>query len=147
MNGPDEQGQILYKRVSFKAKKRKFVRPMDYQWICLAAGLPGKAIQVAVGLWHYSGLERATKLGVQFKGSISRISRDMGISRTAATRGLKQLEKVNLVSVERRKGRKTLFRLRDIEKSELRIDSDPSIPPVDTFFENRSGELQSSRSE
>jgi hypothetical protein len=63
--------------------------------------LPGKALHVAIRLWHEVGLTKARKVSISMTGMAR-----MGISRFAASRGLSALEGAGLVSVDRHAGRK-----------------------------------------
>jgi hypothetical protein len=74
--------------------------PIPLVWLSQAAGLPGKALAVALALWYAAGLTRgATVL-------LSRgVLRLFHVGRHAAGRALANLERSGLVAVERRRGR------------------------------------------
>ena len=81
--------------------QEKFLKgPISWPWLTLAARQPGKAFHVAIMLWFLAGITRKRVIAL----SLTRMSA-LGISRYAAARGLKALEQVGLVSVERHDGR------------------------------------------
>jgi hypothetical protein len=63
--------------------------------------LPGKAMHVAIQLWHDVDLAKSDEVSISMTGMAK-----IGISRFAAARGLATLERAGLVSVVRRAGRK-----------------------------------------
>jgi DNA-binding transcriptional ArsR family regulator len=65
--------------------------------------LPGKALHVAIEIWHCVELAESNMLSI----SMSRMAK-IGISRFAASRGLTALEKAGLVSVIRHVGQKPI---------------------------------------
>jgi hypothetical protein len=75
--------------------------PVPWPWLERAGALPGKALHVAVRLWHEVGLTRTLKVSISMTGMAR-----MGISRFAASRGLSALEGAGLVTVVRHAGRK-----------------------------------------
>jgi hypothetical protein len=79
----------------------KFLKgPIPWKWIAKAARLPGKALQVALALWFLAGIK--SKSVVALSGSVLR---DIGVLRHSGYRGLKELEKAGLISVQRHEGR------------------------------------------
>jgi hypothetical protein len=80
----------------------RFLRgPIPMAWLCAAASLPGKALHVAIMLWHLAGLLRRADVPFSFTAM-----QKMGVSRYAARRGLLQLEKKGLVGADCGRGRK-----------------------------------------
>jgi hypothetical protein len=63
--------------------------------------LPGKALHVAIQIWHEVGFIKSSEVSISMTGMTR-----MGVSRWAASRGLEALEKAGLVSVVRHPGRK-----------------------------------------
>jgi hypothetical protein len=84
-------------------KGEKFLRgPIPWAWLSVAARLPGKALAVALVIWHLAGFKNTTTI------ELSRVPlKSLGVSRQAAYRGLKKLENAALVKAERHSGRKT----------------------------------------
>src|SRR5207244_10885202 len=74
--------------------------PIPWRWVTLAMSLPGKSLHVGVMLWFRAGLEQANTVAL----SMSRFEQ-VGVSRFSASRGLRQLEKANLVKLDTGKGR------------------------------------------
>ena len=75
--------------------------PIPMSWLGIAARQPGKALHVAIMLWHLAGIQRGGRVSL----SLSRMD-VLGIKRTSASRGLKALETAGLVSVVRHPGRR-----------------------------------------
>jgi hypothetical protein len=63
--------------------------------------LPGKALHVAIQIWHEVRLTKSSEVSISMTGMTR-----MGVSRWAASRGLETLGKAGLVSVVRHPGRK-----------------------------------------
>jgi DNA-binding MarR family transcriptional regulator len=83
-------------------QRERFLKgPIPWPWLERAGALPGKALHVAIRLWHEVGLTRTSKVSISMTGMAR-----MGISRFAASRGLSALEAAGLVSVVRHAGRK-----------------------------------------
>jgi hypothetical protein len=80
----------------------RFLRgPILWAWLARAMPLPGKAMQVAIQIWHDVELAKSNEVSISMTGMAK-----VGISRFAASRGLAALEKSGLVSVVRHAGRK-----------------------------------------
>jgi hypothetical protein len=87
----------------------RFLRgPIPWDWIAAASRLPGKALHVAVALWHLAGIKDSAR--VQLSPSVLR---DIGIQRHAGYRGLRRLESAGLVEVARHRGRSPTVTLRE----------------------------------
>lgn len=82
-----------------KPGERFLKGPIPWNWLCVALSQPGRAGAVGVALWLRAGLtcKRTVKLSYADLAS-------MCVNRYAARRGLRRLETVGLVSVERRPG-------------------------------------------
>ncbi len=79
----------------------KFIRgPLPLQWFEMAGQLPGKALCVALVIWYLAGLNKSRVVKLS-----SKILKGFGVDRYSKSRGLKSLEQVGLVSVERLPGR------------------------------------------
>ena len=85
-----------------KPGERFLLGPIPWDWLCAASKAAGRGsgFQVAVALWHLSGLNHKAKT-VKLSGSMLR---EMGIKRHAAYRALETLEAACLVRVERHDG-------------------------------------------
>lgn len=73
--------------------------PISMDWLGRAARLPGKALAIAVAIWHQVGIEKTNRIRLR-----RRPLELLGIGRGAAYRGLAALEGEGLVIVERRRG-------------------------------------------
>jgi len=82
--------------------------PVPMAWLRMAGRMPGKALLVGIEVWFQAGLKRSTEVTI----SLSRF-RLFGVSRFAAARGLRALERAGLISVVRHPGRKPLVRILD----------------------------------
>jgi hypothetical protein len=74
--------------------------PIPWAWLELAGRLPGQALHVAIALWQQAGIvkRRTVRFG------LTRLL-PMGIGPQAARRGLRNLERIGLVTVSRNPGR------------------------------------------
>ena len=80
---------------------QKFLKgPIPWSWIAKAANCPGQALQVMMVLWFKAGLQKKRTVKLSYKELAK-----LGCKRESARRGLKALEDVGLVSVERHPGR------------------------------------------
>jgi hypothetical protein len=90
------------KPVRFRRGQKFLLGPIPWDWLAVAARLPGKALQVGLVIWHLAGLKKAMTI------ELSRVPLEsLGVTRQAAYRGLKALENAGLIKTERRSGRKT----------------------------------------
>jgi len=87
--------------------------PIPFAWLAEAARQPGRALHVAIALWFLSGMTKNRK--VTLSGSVLRI---LGVKRHSGYRGLKCLEKANLLRVKRHSGRNPIVTLLDFRKSD-----------------------------
>jgi hypothetical protein len=83
--------------------------PVDMYWLGKASCLPGKALHVAIALWHVAGMRKSHE--VRMQGGVLSL---MGITRQAYSKGLAQLEGAKLISVERSSGRTPVVTLLDL---------------------------------
>jgi hypothetical protein len=74
--------------------------PVPLAWLSRAAGLPGKALAVALALWYAAGLTKGATVLLS-----RRLLRLFHVGRHAAGCALVNLERSGLVSVERGRGR------------------------------------------
>jgi len=87
---------------------RPLYGPIPWAWLLPALRLPGPALQVAMACWLSAGWERSAEfeLGLSAWGEV-------GLSRSAAGRGLRALERAGLVSVRDRPGQKPIVTVQD----------------------------------
>jgi len=100
--------------------------PIPMAWLALAARLPGRALHMGLVLWYWAGITKQRVVAP----SLSRAEREFGVSRTALARGLAALEHADLVSVDRRAGRKPVVTLLDPPRSRKtsgNIGSEPKV--------------------
>lgn len=91
----------------------KFLRgPIAWVWLEAAARLPGKALHIAVFLRLWQGIKQSDTLRL----NLSRL-KPIGVSRDSGRRGLAALEKANLVSVKRGKGRCPVVKITEVPSS------------------------------
>jgi hypothetical protein len=75
--------------------------PIPIVWLNIAAKLPGKALHVGIAIWWLAGMSKSTA----FK--LTRKALDhLGVSRDAASDGLKRLEDNGLILVKRSPGQR-----------------------------------------
>jgi len=98
LSGPSKQRR----EAKCRQQHKQFLKgPIPLIWLATAAGLPGKALAVAVALRYRAGLEKS----MDGLAVTPRLLLRFGVSRFAGYRGLASLERAGLVSVERRDGR------------------------------------------
>ena len=68
-----------------------------------------RTLQVALFIQYYRGISKSDTVSL----NLSRISRELAINRSTASRALDQLEKVGLVQVQRLPGRKVVVTVID----------------------------------
>ena len=86
--------------VPFKEPYRFLKGPVPWRWICKAAKLPGKTLEVGLALWRLSGAMKSDT--VRLTNSEMEA---LGVDRNAKSRALKQLQKVGLISVQQDRGK------------------------------------------
>ncbi len=75
--------------------------PIPFRWLRRAAVLPGKGLQVALWVWHWSKVTKSDEVVV----SVRKLKQGFGVGARAAARGLRALEREGLISVETHPGR------------------------------------------
>ena len=69
------------------AKGERFLKgPIPWSWLSQAAVLPGRALQVAMALWHLAGMRKSATVSLSTK-----VLSELGVQRQAGYRGLKAL--------------------------------------------------------
>ncbi len=83
-------------------KKEPFIKgPIPLDWLSSAAELPGKAINLALALWWLQGMAKGKPFTLT-KHALNKLN----IKRDAASSGLKSLEHVGLIRIDRKPGRR-----------------------------------------
>ena len=75
--------------------------PIPQAWLAIAAKCAGRALHVAIALWHYAGLTKSITIRLNQSRLLG-----FGLSRDSARRGLLALENAKLITVVRAPGRK-----------------------------------------
>lgn len=84
--------------------------PIPFSWWAAASRLPGRALHVALALWHQATLQRGVAV-VTLKASLCR---KLGVERNAMYRAVDHLQQAGLIEVvERAKGRCMTVRVCD----------------------------------
>ena len=89
-----------------KIDKRFLKAPLQWDWLCEASRLAGKALNTAIGLRFIAGLTNSTTIKMQ-----GAVLKDLGVSRQGYSKGLSELEKAGLVRVERGPGQTPIVTL------------------------------------
>ena len=114
------QGDLPSKLPPRHKRGEKFLKgPIPWNWLCRAAQLCGKALQVAIAIWFLAGIHKRRE--VKLSGAAVT---DLGVSRYACYRGLKLLEKAGLISVHRAPGRKAIVTILDFSGN---FNQDPEV--------------------
>ena len=87
--------------------------PVPMDWLREAMKLGGTSLSVGIVLWHFQGVRKS----MTFKIGIQDLAYYINRSWPAAQRGIKQLEKNGLVTVERAPGKKLVVTIQDPIKS------------------------------
>lgn len=105
-------------RSTSKRIKGRFLRgPIPMAWLDAARAVRGKAIHVALEIWHWSFIKGSKTV----KLNLSRLAR-CGVARTTAGRALRDLEDAGLVSVRRAPGRAPIVTILDVEQGAARTE-------------------------
>lgn len=89
--------------------------PISWEWLCLAARQSGKALHVAIAIWLLVGIKKSPRVKLS-----SKFLRMLGVGRHSAYRGLTKLRDVNLIKVERHRGRLPIVTVLDIPEANER---------------------------
>ena len=88
------------------ARKRQlgpFIKgPVPCEWLRRCWPLPKRAMALGLFLWHISGME---KKGKALKVRPERVKKEFGLSSKSVYRALHDLEKAELITCERKRGR------------------------------------------
>ena len=83
--------------------------PLQLPWLHGAAGLPGKALHIALGLLFLKGLHCSSTFPFKRK-----VANEFGVSRDATYDALTNLENAGLISVSRHRGRSPIVTVIDL---------------------------------
>jgi hypothetical protein len=92
----------------------EFIKAIPLQWLTPAAASPGKTLAVALAVWFQFGRSK----GRPFKLT-SAILKRFSVSRKASYHGLKELEKIGLITVQRQKGKNPIVTVLDVTTTEV----------------------------
>lgn len=91
----------------------RFLRgPISLAQLSAAAKLPGQALSVYLAVHHQSALTRRARVVLPRS-----LMSQLGISRDAKSRALRQLADAGLIEIESARGRTTRVKLSDVEAS------------------------------
>lgn len=108
------------KRKSQRMNERFLKGPIPMRLIAQAAKLPGQSLSVYLATHHQSALTRCNKVTLP-KGLLSQL----GVSRDAKSRALKELVHAGLVKVESVKGKSTRVSLSTERSNEAKSEAEP----------------------
>ena len=80
--------------------------PIPMAWLNTAAKLPGKTLNVGIAIWWLAGMSKTTAFKLTGK-SLDQL----GVSRDAASDGLKRLEDNGLILVKRSPGQRPIVEI------------------------------------
>ena len=80
--------------------------PIPMAWLNVAARLPGKTLNVGIAIWWLAGMSKTTAFKLTGK-SLDQL----GVSRDAASDGLKRLEDNGLILVKRSPGQRPIVEI------------------------------------
>jgi hypothetical protein len=89
-------------------KRRPLYGPIPWSWWLPASRLPGKSLQVASVCWLLAGWRRSADFELTLEGWA-----EFGLSRFSASRGLDELQRAGLVSIDRTPGRSRVVTILD----------------------------------
>ena len=84
--------------------------PIPMAWLNVAARLPGKTLNVGIAIWWLAGMSKTTAFKLTGK-SLDQL----GVSRDAASDGLKRLEDNGLILVKRSLGQRPIVEIVPVE--------------------------------
>ena len=86
-----------------KRQRGPFIKgPVPCEWLRRCWPLPKRAMALGLFLWHISGME---KKGKALKVRPKRVKKEFGLSSKSVYRALHDLEKAELITCERKRGR------------------------------------------
>ena len=97
-----------------QAGERFLKGPIPLDWLCKAAQLPGKSLQVALAIWFLSGLSNSATVRLG-----NSVLCEMGVDRHSKKRALTQLTNAQLISVQRSSGQAPVVTILNLVKCEV----------------------------
>ena len=95
--------EIKKKPTARKRQQGSFIRgPVPCEWLRRCWPLPKRAMALGLFLWHILGME---KKGTALKVRPKRVKKEFGLSPKSVYRALHDLEKAELITCERKRGR------------------------------------------
>jgi hypothetical protein len=91
-------------------ERRPLYGPIPWSWWLQASRLPGKSLQVGAVCWLLAGWNRSAEFELVIDDRA-----EFGLSRFSASRGLDELERAELVSVDRMPGRPPIVTILDAD--------------------------------
>ncbi len=90
----------------------KFLKgPIPWNWICKASKLPGKALAVALAIYHLAFILNSRTVKLQKK-----ITDEMGIKRITKYRAITALQNAGLISAIIHRGRLPVITILELER-------------------------------
>ena len=86
--------------------------PIPMAWLNAAAKLPGKALNVGIAIWWLAGMSKTTAFKLTRKAL-----NQLGVSRDAASDGLRRLEENRLILVKRLPGQRSTVEILPVAQS------------------------------
>ena len=111
--------EIKKKPTARKRQQGSFIRgPVPCEWLRRCWPLPKRAMALGLFLWHISGMEKKrTALKVRPK----RVKKEFGLSPKSVYRALHDLEKAELITCERKRGRCARVHIVMVEREGERV--------------------------
>ena len=95
--------EIGKKPTTPKRQQGTFIKgPVSCEWFRRCWPLPKRAMGLGLFLWHISGME---KKGKALKVRPKRVKKEFGLSSKSVYRALRDLEKAELITCKRKRGR------------------------------------------
>jgi len=121
-----------------RATKHVAGNPVDYpNWMKATANLPGRGFHAATHLVLWAKFQKRTK-GQPFEYSAIKCASDFGISRGAAAKGLRILERLGLIRITNQRGRPGLVVFQEIPEKWALPREDAGGKHHSAFFERES---------
>lgn len=92
------------------------LRPINYDWLATAAGLPGKTAHVACAIWYVASLQRSATIRLP-----PYVIKRFGISRDCCYPALRRLADAALISLDASRGRIPVITLIDAQAHPLAV--------------------------
>ena len=120
-NFRSKSGSLGFNRSNYKGGLRltsnenydnRFIKgPIPLKWIIAASKLSGKTLHISMVLWFLKGVNK--NYTVKLSG---KLIRSFGVSRSTLYRGLNNLEKAGLITVQRKMGQSPMVTIHTDKK-------------------------------